>query len=252
MFTAGERLVFGASGRLLDRLPAADAVEAHMARFVGFGMVFWTTTIGAGAGKAALLAAMEIPSNFYTLFPIAVLIGAIFALALGGIIAWLAERTNAPFKQLAYFTTILSLGTPYVLYTSEWLLLLARSGPINTWYRNITGETGVLIDVYGLGGMILIEGTTGNTGIATAMVGAEKGYRVIIVMPAGMSRERQDVIRAYGAELVLTPGGESDVDLVLDKVRALKPQLDDVQSRLDNIKDTWTEYASESTYLTHY
>ncbi len=83
---------------------------------------------------------------------------AVFALALGGIIAWLAERTNAPFKQLAYFTTILSLGTPYVLYTSAWLLLLARSGPINTWYRQFTGSTDVLINVYGLGGMILIEG----------------------------------------------------------------------------------------------
>ncbi|TMI80136.1 MAG: cysteine synthase A [Bacillati bacterium ANGP1] len=71
-------------------------------------------------------------------------------------------------------------------------------------------------------GMILIEGTTGNTGIATAMVGAVKGYRVIIVMPEGMSRERQKAIQAYGAELVLTPGSESDVDLVLEKVLELK------------------------------
>jgi cysteine synthase A len=71
-------------------------------------------------------------------------------------------------------------------------------------------------------GMTLIEGTTGNTGIATAMVAAARGYRCIIVMPEGMSRERQEIIRAYGAELVLTPGGESDVDLVVQKVAELK------------------------------
>ncbi len=71
-------------------------------------------------------------------------------------------------------------------------------------------------------GMSIIEGTTGNTGIATAMVGAVKGYPVLIVMPEGMSRERQQAIRAYGAELLLTPGAESDVDLVLEKVAELK------------------------------
>ncbi len=71
-------------------------------------------------------------------------------------------------------------------------------------------------------GMTIIEATTGNTGIATAMVGAARGYRVVIVMPEGMSEERKKAIRAYGAELVFTPGGESDVDLVVQKVQEIK------------------------------
>ncbi len=76
-------------------------------------------------------------------------------------------------------------------------------------------------------GMGIIEGTTGNTGIATAMVGAALGYPVTIVMPSGMSQERQKTIKAYGAELVLTPGAESDVDLVLQKVEQVKNQRPD-------------------------
>ena len=83
---------------------------------------------------------------------------AVLALFLGGVQAWLVERTNTPFKPLAYLTTIISMGTPYVLYVSAWLLLLAKSGPINSWYRQVTGTTDVLINVYGLSGMILIEG----------------------------------------------------------------------------------------------
>jgi cysteine synthase len=71
-------------------------------------------------------------------------------------------------------------------------------------------------------GMSIIEGTTGNTGIATAMVGAVKEYPVVIVMPDGMSDERKKTILAYGAELVLTKGAESDVDIVIDKVREIK------------------------------
>ena len=57
-------------------------------------------------------------------------------------------------------------------------------------------------------GGTIIEPTSGNTGIAIAMIAAVRGYQCILVMPDTMSKERQAYMKAYGAEIVLTPGAE--------------------------------------------
>lgn len=57
-------------------------------------------------------------------------------------------------------------------------------------------------------GATIVEPTSGNTGIGIAMIGKLKGYKVVIVMPETMSKERRDLIKAYGAELVLTEGAK--------------------------------------------
>lgn len=71
-------------------------------------------------------------------------------------------------------------------------------------------------------GMTILECSTGNAGIACSFISAVKAYPCIIVMPEGMSEERKKMDLAYGAHLVYTPGGESDVDLALQKVEEIR------------------------------
>jgi len=70
-------------------------------------------------------------------------------------------------------------------------------------------------------GMTIIECTTGNAGIACAAAAAIEGYTCTIVMPEGMSTERKRMIQAYGAELVLTPGAGTDIDLAIARMREI-------------------------------
>lgn len=70
-------------------------------------------------------------------------------------------------------------------------------------------------------GDTLIEATSGNTGIALAMAAAIKGYRMVLIMPEHMSVERRDIMRAYGAEIILTPKAGS-MEAAIDMARRLE------------------------------
>jgi len=94
-------------------------------------------------------------------------------------------------------------------------------------------------------GMRVLECSTGNAGIACAFVAAVKGYPCTVVMPQGMSDERKKIMRAYGADLVFTPGGESDVDLSLKRlaeIRAGDPTGYWVPGQFDNADNVEAHY----------
>jgi len=84
-------------------------------------------------------------------------------------------------------------------------------------------------------GSVIIEPTSGNTGIGLAMVAAVRGYRIILVMPESMSVERRNILKAYGAEIVLTPR-ERGMKGSIEKASELAEELNKVwiPSQFDN------------------
>lgn len=82
---------------------------------------------------------------------------ALIATIIGGLVAWIVTRTDTPLRSLGYFTAFASFGTPFILYTIGWLLLLGKAGPVNYWLRTLLHQTGPVLNVYSLWGMMLIE-----------------------------------------------------------------------------------------------
>ena len=83
---------------------------------------------------------------------------------------------------------------------------------------------------------VIVEPTSGNTGIALAMVAAARGYRLILTMPETMSKERRMLLRAYGAELVLTPGPDGMGGAIrrAEEIAASDPQRHFIPQQFQN------------------
>ena len=92
-------------------------------------------------------------------------------------------------------------------------------------------------------GGTIVEGTSGNTGIALAMVGAARGYNVILTMPETMSAERRVLLRAYGAKIVLTPG--------TDGMRGAVEKAQEIVAATDNAILA-SQFSNEANPAIHY
>jgi cysteine synthase A len=100
-------------------------------------------------------------------------------------------------------------------------------------------------------GMTIIEATSGNTGIGLSLVGAQKGYSVICIMPENMSEERRRIIRAFGGEIISTPA-EKSLEGSLEKLREMtesEPEKYFVANQFTNPHNPETHYLQTAAEL---
>ena len=114
----------------------------------------FTTEFWVGLYKSPLFLRYTLNTAIYALG------SAVLAIALGVGQAWIVARTDTPLRKYVFLFSIISLGIPSVLYTSSWLLILGKAGPVNEILMALTGRDAAVINVYSMWGMILIEGFT--------------------------------------------------------------------------------------------
>lgn len=167
---AGEQARGGMFARLDPRLPMMGAVVAIVAwlALVPLGFLLWqsfmTPRVGARPARFTLDNFIEAYTNADTwpLFLNSVEFAAgasILALFVGGLLAWINERTNTPFKSMVYALSVVPLVVPGILFVVSWIMLGSpKIGIVNLVFRAVFDTDDTLIDVYSMSGMIFVDG----------------------------------------------------------------------------------------------
>ena len=134
---------------------------------------------------------------------------ALLATLLGGLVAWIVTRTDSPLRGLGYFTAFASFGTPFILYTIGWLLILGKAGPVNSWLRGFLDQSGPVVNVYSMWGMVFVEALLWSpfvfpsAGGFVSFHGPVSGRSLRRLRRAGLADPQADFAAAHAAGIFL-------------------------------------------------